>query len=283
MRVIKIFKRAPKKLFMMFKFLLNCYRDGGVSYANIQTINYGEILEGKKVLITGGGSGIGLAIAKKAISEGAEVIIAGRNLKKLEDAKNIINSDRMYIIEWDISNVSEIEQKITEAEQLINGKIDIVINNAGILLDQKLFCTTEDVWDKTYAINSKAIYFLCQYISKEWIDKGIKGKIINISSTSGFYGAVIPYGLTKWDIVGLTEGLGKALAPKGIIVNGIAPGRTATGMLSRTSEGNIYDGYTSAKRFCLPEEIAELALFLMGDASNFIVGQTILCDGGYTL
>ncbi|RQW63873.1 SDR family NAD(P)-dependent oxidoreductase [Vibrio viridaestus] len=283
MRIINVLKNFPSKIKGFFKFLITCYRDGGVLYANIQTVNKGETLSGKRVLITGGGSGIGRAIAIKALSEGAIVIIAGRRKNKLDSLVRELNNPNLYTIEWDVSDISLIEEKYNEVQEILNQDVEILINSAGVLLDQKLFRTTEDVWDKTYAVNSKAVYFMCQHLSNIWIKKKIKGKIINVSSTSGFYGAVIPYGMTKWDIVGLTEGLGKELISKGIIVNGIAPGRTATEMLGRDSCGNIYDSYTIAKRFCLPEEIAELASFLMGDSSNFIVGQTILCDGGYTL
>lgn len=84
-------------------------------------------------------------------------------------------------------------------------------------------------------------------------------------------------------MIGLTEGLGMHLSPHGIIVNGIAPGRTATGMLGQTDQSNIYDDKQPLARFGLPEEIAEVAVFLMSDAANYIVGQTIICDGGYSL
>lgn len=91
--------------------------------------------------------------------------------------------------------------------------------------------------------------------------------------------------MTKWDIAGLTQGLGIKLAPHGIIINGIAPGIIATEMQAGllNMKENIYSPMNPIKRYALPEEIAELALFLMSNASNFIVGQTIVCDGGYSL
>jgi len=91
--------------------------------------------------------------------------------------------------------------------------------------------------------------------------------------------------MTKWDIAGLTQGLGIKLAPYGIIVNGIAPGITATNMLPGylNRKENVYCSQNPIKRFSFPEEIAELAIFLISDAGNFIVGQTIICDGGYSL
>ncbi|MCE7650697.1 SDR family NAD(P)-dependent oxidoreductase [Vibrio fluvialis] len=277
------FIKFLRKLKRMILFLRKCYIDGGVTSVNIAQVNYGGILKDKKILITGGSSGIGFAIAKKAISEGAKVVITGRVQEKLERAKLEINSQNLEIIQWDASDVSIRHEKLEQVEGILNGSIDILVNNAGILLDQNFFTVKEDIWDSTYEVNSKSVYFLCQAVSNKWIKNKHKGKIINLSSTSGFYGASIPYGMTKWDIAGLTEGLGKKLSEKGIIVNGIAPGRTATAMLKKEDSNNLYDYKTSAKRYGLPEEIAELATFLMSDASNFIVGQTIVCDGGYIL
>ena len=110
-------------------------------------------------------------------------------------------------------------------------------------------------------------------------------KIINISSQGGFVGATYPYRMVKWDVRGLTEGLGKSLIKDNIIVNAIAPGVVKTSMqeFSLNQGDNLFTTQNPIQRVCLPEEIAELALFLASDASNFIIGQTIVCDGGYTL
>lgn len=283
MKIINRFVCVLSKINKMILFLLSCYRNGGYTKVEIKKINYGCILKGKRILITGGSSGIGFAIAKKFISEGAIVLITGRSLNKLKNAKKEIGSDRVKILSWDSSDISKIDEKLKEVSSLLGGDIDILINNAGVLLKQDYFNVSEDVWDKTYATNSKSVFFLCQSIANLWISKSKQGKIINISSTSAFYGTIIPYGMTKWDIVGLTEGLGKKLYPHGIFVNGIAPGRTATAMLNKGNDENIYDAMTSAKRYCLPEEVSELATFLVSDAANFIIGQTIICDGGYII
>ena len=281
--LLGVIKNLVLKVARMMIFFLDCYKNGGVTYANITQINSGESLTGKRVLITGGASGIGLAIAKKAISEGATVVITGRNIVKLKSALKKINSDSLFILQWDVTDLSILDSKLEEAFNLMGGTANVLVNNAGILLEQNFLSITEDTWEKIYSTNSKAVFFLNQAIGNILIKKKLEGKIINISSTSAFYGVVVPYGMTKWDIAGLTEGLGKKLAPYGIIVNGIAPGRTATVMLDKGDDDNIYDSLTSAKRFAMPEEIAELAIFLMSDATNFIVGQTIVCDGGYIL
>lgn len=270
------------RLLQILKYIKKIWRDGGVTQVNIAQISYGKILAGKRVLITGGSSGIGLAIAKKCLSEGAMVVVTGRNREKLESVAAELKTSLLHVLEWDIGNISIRDKKLSEAIDLVGGRIDILVNNAGILLAQPFSSTTEMVWDQTYAVNSKGPFFLIQELSNLWIKKGDCGKIINISSTGGFLGALHPYRMTKWDIVGLTAGLGELLARRGIIMNGIAPGRTATKMLGR-NDGDVYDAELPLCRMGLPEEIAELALFLMSDAANYIVGQTIICDGGYTL
>lgn len=271
------------RLLQTAKAVRKCWRNGGVTTAHVAQINYGGLLRGKRVLVTGGSSGIGLAIAKKCLSEGATVVITGRNEEKLQVVAGKLNNSTLRTLVWDVSDISVINQKLEKCKGLLGGDINILVNNAGILRAQSFFTATEDVWDETYAVNSKGVFFLTQRVSEQWIKNKERGKIINISSTGGFLGAPYPYRMTKWDIAGLTSGLGVTLSPYGIIVNGIAPGRIATEMLKRHDTDNIFDTAQPVKRMGLPEEVAELAIFLMSDAANYIVGQTIICDGGYTL
>lgn len=272
-----------KRLIQSLHCVKKLWQNDRTTHVNISQISYGEILKGKRVLVTGGSSGIGFAIAKKCLSEGAQVVITGRHLDKLEIAKTALKSPLLHILEWDISDVSLIDVKLSKAFSLLQGSLDILVNNAGILVDESFPNVSEFCWDITYATNSKAMYFLTQSICKHWIKTKVTGKVLNISSTGGFFAANNIYRMTKWDIVGFTQALGLSLSPHGIIVNGIAPGRIATKMLKIDSEGNMYDSHQPLERFGHPTEIAELALFLMSDAANYIVGQTIICDGGYTL
>lgn len=251
--------------------------------ANIAQIAYGSILKSKNILVTGGSSGIGFAIASKCLSEGANVIITGRNREKLNTAFIKLDNSNAYQIEWDISNISLIPSKLDECRQKLGNDLDALVNNAGLLLPQSFFSTNQETWTETYRINSMAPFFLTQNITDNWVRLSRKGKVINISSTGGFLGAPYPYRMTKWDLVGFTAGIAEILAPHGILVNGIAPGRTATKMLNKQSAEDLYDSYQPLKRFALPLEIAELAVFLLSDAANYIVGQTIIIDGGYTL
>lgn len=278
---------ALNKSRLTVKALKKFYKRGGYTHYTIANIQYDQILRGKKILVTGGSTGIGFSIAKKCLSVGASVLITGRSLDKLEEASLELNNPNLKYVVWDISDIKSLNEKLQEATELLGGDIDILVNNAGIIGSTNFPNISEETWDRVYSINSKGLYFLTQEVCKIWMSRKAKDKmkkVINISSQGGFVGATYPYRLTKWDIAGLTQGLGVRLAPEGIIVNGIAPGVIATRMqpnISSNSE-NIFQP-NPVERYAFPEEIAELAIFLMGNGSNFIVGQTIVCDGGYSI
>lgn len=276
-----------KKTNSVLKQIKGIYKFGGVSTVTIATPSYDTILKGKCILITGGSSGIGFAIAKKCLLSGANVIITGRNEEKLRTAYESLNSSHCHYLVWDIVDISEISNKIEACRKIFGQDIDILVNNAGIA-PSKFFGEVDlDEWKRVYDINLRGTYFLTQDLVKIWKSTYFDGykKIINISSQGGFVGATYPYRMVKWDIRGLTEGLGKMLIKNKIIVNGIAPGVVKTAMqhFSQIQGDNLYTNQNPIARVILPEEIAELALFLISDVSNSIVGQTIVCDGGYTL
>ncbi len=283
MKIINSIIGFISRLWRTARMVRRYWREGDIVKVNIAQIQYGGILKDKSVLITGGSSGIGFAIARKCLNEGAIVIITGRNEEKLREAALKLNNPLLKTLVWDVSIISQRDERFAEALLFGENKLDILINNAGVLTNESFHTVTEQGWDKVYDTNSKGLFFLTQFTSDFWIKKKAYGKIINISSTGGFLGATYPYRMSKWDLVGLTAGLGSILSTHGIIVNGIAPGRTATNMLGANASENAYDTHQPLKRFGLPEEIAELAVFLMSDAANYIVGQTIICDGGYTL
>lgn len=258
-------------------------RKGGITYASITTIDHQALLADKTILVTGGSQGIGLAIARRFVASGAKVLITGRTETDLQAACTSIGTDRVAYLVWDIADIANLERQIDAAQDLLGGRIDILVNNAGVLLLDPFLAVSEKSWDKSYAINSKGLFFLTQSLCRRWVaNSGPIRKVINISSTSGFLPGAYPYRMTKWDVVGMTQGFAQTLAPHNIVVNGIAPGRTAGRMLG-IDTGNIHDNKVPLGRAALPEEIAELALFLAGDTSNYITGQTIICDGGMTL
>jgi NAD(P)-dependent dehydrogenase (short-subunit alcohol dehydrogenase family) len=261
-----------------------CYRHGGVTQVAVAQIHHGEILRGKNVLVTGGSSGIGLAIAKKCLTEGATVVITGRNALKLAAVALQLADSRLRTLQWDVSDTAHLAEHLRAAFALVDGRLDILVNNAGVHTPEQFFEVDEAAWDRVHTINTKALFFLSQHTAKWWIENRQPGKILNIASSGGFLGACGPYRMSKWSVVGLTRGLGASLLPHGIIVNAVAPGMTATEMLGIDAQDNAFAaGYGPSYRVALPEEIAELAVFLMSDAANYIVGQTIICDGGYSL
>jgi 3-oxoacyl-[acyl-carrier protein] reductase len=253
-----------------------------VTVAKVTQINYGGILEGKKILVTGGSRGLGLAIAKRALEEKATVSITGRDIETLKEAKKTLgNPNNLYIFEHDIRNVKSHPKLIYDARVAMQG-IDILVNNAGVSVHNIDYsnCTEED-WDLQMDTNLKGLYFLTQAFLNYYNEvKKNFGKIINMVSERGLYGDDVPYGLAKRAIISYTEGLARQLILKGIRVNAIAPGVTATAMTGHDPNGNLFRPYARGRRVLLPEEIAETAIFLMSDASNCISGQVIACNEG---
>ncbi len=280
-------KNEIRRILTALEQVKEVYKFGGVSKITIATPSYEKVLEDKCILITGGSSGIGLAIAKKCISVGAKVIITGRNESKLVKAIDCLGANNCHYLVWDVSKTSEVSEQLERCVDIIGGEVDILINNAGIAPSKFFGNVDEEEWNKIYDTNLKGNYFLTQEIVKRWKKSKTNNyrKIINISSQGGFVGATYPYRMTKWDLRGLTEGLGQTLIKDRIIVNGIAPGVVRTSMqeFSLQQGDNFFTNQNPIHRVCLPEEIAELAVFLISDACNFIVGQTIVCDGGYSL
>ena len=282
-KTLKWLRRSPH----LVRSLIETLRYGGSSRIDVSFIERGNTLQGKRILITGGSSGIGLSIARKCLNEGARVSITGRNQDKLMSVLQELNDESLSAVAWDVADVALAEKKLEEAERILGGEIDVLVNNAGVLLGEAFPNISEKIWDQTYAVNSKGLFFLTQCVCRKWCQSKQRKtrKILNISSQGGFVGATYPYRMTKWDIAGLTQGLGIKLADQGIIVNGIAPGVVVSDMQKGCQEQgeNSFYSENPLKRHALPEEIAELAHFLISDASNFIVGQTIVCDGGYSI
>ncbi len=284
MKCLVMLKRI-KKAFKVFGATI---KYGGYNTLQIYEVEHKNMLKGKTILVTGAGSGIGLAISKKCLDCGAKVIMTGRNEEKLKSALHELCSDQVSYIVWDVSDVEHMSKKLDEC---INkyGDIDVLVNNAGIQPKEFFPNVTEKEWDAIYNVNSKGTFFITEELCKRWMNnydnnKKIK-KIINIDSQGGFLGATYPYRMTKWDIRGLTRGLGAKMAPYGVIVNGIAPGVVKTDMqdFSLRQGDNVYCDQNILERVSLPEEIAELAAYMISDSCTFMIGQTILIDGGASL
>lgn len=239
-----------------------------------------QMLEGRTALVTGGSSGIGYAIAKSFLQSGAAVIITGRNKSKLDSTvEDLKKYGSIHSIVFNISDVSNIESQFKAAVELA-GSIDILVNNAGVNSGLKFGKVTEDDYDTVMDTNLKGAFFLSQVAAVYMKDAQIKGNILMVGSSSGLRPAVTPYTLSKWGIRGLTIGLAKTLAPYGIIVNGIAPGPTATPMLIKDPDKGIALNNSPVGRYSDAQEIANTAVFLVSAAGRMIVGDMVYITGG---
>lgn len=246
----------------------------------------GHYLENRCAFITGGSSGIGYSIAESFLKNGATVIITGRDKEKLELAKKDLiascNCDEKRVITgvFDISQIDSIKMNLLNIIEKSNNKVDIFVNNAGVNGGNLFPNTTEEEYDKVLDTNLKGMYFVSQSIVNYMIENKIQGNILNITSSSALRPATSPYILSKWGERGLTLGMAKKYLPYGIIVNGLAPGSTATPMLNRENSEDLYCDYSPSKRYLAPEEIGNMATILVSSMGRMIVGDTIYMTGG---
>ena len=270
-------KEKIKRLLLQ---IADIFRKKEIIYLTLKHVEPTKLLENRVAIITGGGSGIGKAIAKSFVENGSIVIIAGRNEEKLIKAKKEIGGGNVYTLQLDTTDIPCIPNKIKEAEQLLDGRtIDILINNAGVS-GGEISTTNEVEFDKIINTNIKGTFFMSKYFGEYMRDNGIKGNILNIASSSSLRPATSAYNISKWGIRGFTIGLARLLAPYGITVNGIAPGPTATSMMMKDNKGDMSKPNSLIKRWILPEEIANMAVFLVSDMGRSIVGDIVYMTGG---
>ena len=247
----------------------------------VNTVPDKELLKNKVVLIVGGSGGIGMACAAKFISAGAKVIITGTNEEKLVKCCSKLYGKNVSYLVLNVLDIQSIESRINEASKLfVENRIDILVNCVGTVNKGGFFDITEKEYDRVMDTNVKGVYFICQAVANHMINNGIKGHILNISSSSALRPAWTPYQLSKWAINGFTKGLADTLLPYGIIVNAIGPGQTATKMLNVETEDSIYNYDNPCRRYALPEEIANLALFMVCQTGDLIIGETFYITGG---
>ncbi len=255
-------------------------------YANIQTVTPEKLLEGRTAIITGGTSGIGKTIALTYLKAGANVIITGRTQNKIEDAinslkENVQEDKFIYGVPMDLTSVKSITSAFEQIKKLVgSSNIDILVNNAGVNGGGFLSCTEEE-YDNVLNTNLKGPFFLTQAFTKYLIDNKIKGNILNIVSSSGIRPAYNSYTISKWGLRGFTEGIARMLAPYNIVVNGIAPGPTATPMQGKhTDEDEITHPANLTGRMAISQEIADMALMLISDRCRTIIGDIVYMSGG---
>lgn len=273
---------VKKYLKRVFNYLLHGIPTTIVN-AQIASMPPSELLRGKTALITGGTSGIGKAIATAFLRAGASVIITGRSQERIDkaiiDIKNEANNEAIIGIVMDNSTNIDSIQRTIDSLLKSNRSIDILVNNAGINGGELSSCTEREYQDVMDA-NLKGTIFITRTISKHMIESNCQGNILNICSSSSLRPATTAYTLSKWGMRGYTLGIAKQLIKHGIVVNGLAPGPTATPMLIKDGSNNYSLPNNPSQRFAAPEEIANIAVILTSDMGRMIVGDIIYMTGG---
>jgi NAD(P)-dependent dehydrogenase (short-subunit alcohol dehydrogenase family) len=242
-------------------------------------------LAGKVAIITGGGSGIGKAIAMAFVREGAKVVIVGRDSKKLDRAAAEIGVDCLAV-RADVSNVGSVEKLVSATLDRFK-RINVLVNNAAVLLPGTAESLSEEDFDQTFAINVKGLWLLSRAVLPHMRAAG-GGSIVNIGSVLSMVGARnrVAYSASKGAVMAMTKAMALDHAAENIRVNCIAPGIVETEMVARFSTDENARKQRVALhpmgRFGQPQEIASAAVFLAGDESGWTTGSVVTIDGGYS-
>lgn len=247
-------------------------------------------LTGKVAFVTGASSGIGYASAIALAKQGAKVVITARRLEKLEAlAKEIKDQGHEALaVKMDVTQKTDIEAAVAKTVETF-GRLDILLNNAGVAEFTQFLQMTDEQWDKTIDTNLKGYFWVAQAATRE-MAKNKWGRIINIASiASGGVGVGFPsiahYCASKGGVVALTEALAVELAPLGILVNAIGPGVIETemteGILKDPKQAEALLARAPLKRAGKPEEIAAAVVFLASEESSYSTGATLYVDGGW--
>lgn len=255
--------------------------------ANIFCLAENQLLAGKTALVTGGTSGIGFAIADAMLSANADkVIITGRDDERCAEAvSKLIKKDcsrvgKVDYVVLDMRQCDLFEKKFKDIQVKFEGKpLTILVNNAGIQ-GARFGSATEDEFDNVMDTNYKGVFFLSQMIARNMIDRKIQGNILNVASSSSIRPTNSGYSLSKACIKDLTRGMAKFLIPYGIVVNGIAPGPTATPLMNKNSSTSFYHPTNPTGRFAAVEEIASMAVVLCSGIGRMVVGDIVYMTGG---
>lgn len=244
------------------------------------------MLKGKTAIVTGGSRGIGAAICKRFAEQGANIaLLYAGNTQKAEETKAALLEMGVKAEAYQC-NVADAEQVAAVCKQIIKDfdGADILVNNAGITKDKLVPMMKVPDFDSVVDTNLKGAFYMIKQLYPVFM-KQKSGKIINISSVSGLMGnpGQTNYSASKAGLIGLTKSVAKELASRNVNCNAIAPGFVATDMTENLSENNALVDHIPMKRFAQPEDIANLALFLASDQSDYITGEVIRIDGGLAM
>lgn len=244
-------------------------------------------LKDKVAIITGAAQGIGKATAIKFAKEGAKIVVGDLNLDSLQEVITEVKEIGAEVLSYAV-NVTKRQEIQAMVDDVIEkwGRIDVLINNAGITADNQLLKMPEEDFDKVIDVNLKGVYNCSQIVAKVMAEVG-SGVILNASSVVGVYGnfGQTNYAATKWGVIGMTKTWAKELGKKGIRVNAVAPGFILTPMVQKMPEKvlDMMKDKSPLKQLGTPEDVANAYAFLASDEAKFITGAVLSVDGGVVL
>lgn len=250
--------------------------------------SYFSELNNKTIIVTGGSKGIGKDIALTFARLNANVVISGRNKSALDETLKELKqyNDKCISVSGDLSNIDEV-RKLIDTTAATFGSIDVLINNAGVNIAKPALEVTEEDWDTVLDLNLKTAFFASQAAAKYMINQK-SGRIINISSQMAFVGYMkrAAYCSSKGGLVQLTKALAVEWAPAGIRVNAVAPTFIETELTTKMFEDKEFkkdvDSRILLDGLSQPEDISGAVLYLASNLANFVTGETIKVDGGWT-
>lgn len=242
------------------------------------------MLKDRKIFVTGGSSGIGLAVAQLSIGYGAKVTIMGRDQGRLDDAKSQLGKN-CRVFSGDVKNSAEVKAAIDYAIAQMGG-LDGLVSSAGAQDLSPIHCLSDEAFDSTIRLCLYGTMFALRDASAYMVENGVKGSVVNISSLNSVvpYKNYVPYCAAKGGINMLTKTASLDLAPYGIRVNAVAPGFTETPLTAPfTYAPDMMDkikSHTPLARWGKPEEIAEAVCFMLSEKAGYITGEILVVDGG---
>jgi gluconate 5-dehydrogenase len=249
-------------------------------------------LSGKTALVTGGGHGIGRHLCIGLAEAGADIVVVGRKLEPLHEVVDAIEllGQKAWAIQADISDTNSIDQLLKDTFAQVK-RIEILVNNAGFAWAQPTLDYSMKGWDKVFNLNVRGLFYLSQQAAIHMKSRG-GGNIINISSISAWRNGtdaeepVVAYNASKGAVISLTRDMAIKLVQHNIRVNSIAPGSFVTTMMQSSKHGgdntNELEARIPMKRSGLEDDIKGVVVFLAGNASQYITGQTLIVDGGWS-